>query len=175
VVADAVGCHGDVDVAIVAFGQLGDGKLTDVIAAMDLVTVNVAGAVASCIAVANRMRHQGHGTLIVLSSVAGVRVRKANALYGATKAGLDGFALGLADDLHGSGVRVVVVRPGFVHSAMTAGMKAAPFATTPAKVAEATVKGMRSNARVVWVPSILRLLFAGFQTLPASIWRKMPG
>ena len=79
----------------------------------------------------------------MLSSVAGERVRKANFVYGSSKAGLDGFAQGLGDALAGSGASVLVVRPGFVHSQMTEGMKAAPFATTPAAVAEATVARAR--------------------------------
>ena len=97
---------------------------------------------ASALAVAAQFRRQGHGRLVVLSSVAGERVRKANFVYGSSKAGLDGFAQGLGDALAGSGASVLVVRPGFVHSQMTEGMKAAPFATTPAAVAEATVKAL---------------------------------
>ena len=88
----------------------------------------------------------------MLSSVAGERVRKANFVYGSSKAGLDGFAQGLGDALAGTGASVLVVRPGFVHSSMTAGMKAAPFATTPAAVADATVKALAHGRRTVWVP-----------------------
>lgn len=119
-----VAAHGDLDVVVLAFGQLGDGEATgrDVADAAHLAQVNFTGAVSASIAVANQLRAQGHGTLVVLSSVAGERVRKANFVYGATKAGLDGFAQGLGDSLVGSGARVLVVRPGFVHSAMTAGM-----------------------------------------------------
>ncbi len=81
----------------------------------------MAGAVSSGLAAANRLREQGHGTLVVLSSVAGERVRAENLVYGATKAGLDGFAQGLGDALQGTGARVMVVRPGFVHTRMTEG------------------------------------------------------
>ena len=83
--------------------------------------VNFTGAVSASLAVAAQLRRQGHGRLVVLSSVAGERVRKANFVYGSSKAGLDGFAQGLGDSLVGTGARVLVVRPGFVHSAMTAG------------------------------------------------------
>jgi NAD(P)-dependent dehydrogenase (short-subunit alcohol dehydrogenase family) len=99
------------------------------VAAADLVTVNFAGAVSVLLALARVMRRQGHGRIVVLSSVAGERVRPANMVYGSTKAGLDGFALALGDSLVSSGVSVLVVRPGFVRSAMTQGMDAAPFAT----------------------------------------------
>ena len=117
---------------------------------------------------------QGHGRLVVLSSVAGERVRKANFVYGSSKAGLDGFAQGLGDALAGTGASVLVVRPGFVHSAMTAGLKPAPFATTPAAVADATVAALAKGRRTVWVPGILRFVFSAFRHLPGPIWRRLP-
>jgi decaprenylphospho-beta-D-erythro-pentofuranosid-2-ulose 2-reductase len=132
------------------------------------------GAVAAGVAAANTLRRQGHGALVVLSSVAGERVRKGNVVYGATKAGLDAFAQGLGDALDGSGVRVLVVRPGFVHSKMTTGLKAAPLATTPEKVAEAVVKGLRSRRRTVWVPGPLRAVMSVFRHLPGAVWRRLP-
>lgn len=168
--------HGDIDVVVLAFGQLGDPAVvhSDPVAAAALVQVNVAGAVSASIATANLLRRQGHGTLVVLSSVAGERVRKANFVYGSTKAGLDGFAQGLGDSLAGSGARVLVVRPGFVHSAMTKGLPSVPFSSTPDQVAVATVKALRSGRRTVWVPGILRFVFSAFRHLPGPIWRRMP-
>jgi len=138
VVASVVERHGDVDLAIVAFALLGDGEATsrDVAAAAEIAHVNFTGTITATIAVANRMRTQGHGGIVLLSSVAGERVRSANPVYGGTKAGIDGFAQGFGDELAGDGVHMMIVRPGFVHSAMTVGKKAAPFATTPEKVAE---------------------------------------
>ena len=135
---DLAARHGDLDVVIVAFGQLGEQSDLDgdAAAAAALAQVNFAGAVSASMATAARFREQGHGQLVVLSSVAGERVRKANFVYGSTKAGLDGFAQGLGDSLVGTGASVLVVRPGFVHSAMTAGLKPAPFATTPEAVAD---------------------------------------
>lgn len=167
--------HGDLDIVIVAFGQLGDADslAVDPRAAAALADVNFTGAVAVCTAVAARFRHQGHGRLVVLSSVAGVRVRKANYVYGATKAGLDGFALGLGDALAGSGASVLVVRPGFVRTRMTAGIDAAPLATTAEAVAAATVAALGAGRRIVWVPPALRPLFAVLGILPARIWRRL--
>ena len=109
--------------SIVAFGQLVDqAELDDdPAAAAAMVDVNYTGAVSVCLAVAAQFRRQGHGRLVVLSSVAGERVRKANFVYGSSKAGLDGFAQGLGDALAGTGASVLVVRPGFVHSRMTQG------------------------------------------------------
>jgi decaprenylphospho-beta-D-erythro-pentofuranosid-2-ulose 2-reductase len=168
--------HGDLDVVILAFGQLGDNEvaLADPVVAADLSHVNFTGAVSASVAVANQLRSQGHGTLVVLSSVAGERVRKGNAVYGATKAGLDGFAQGLGDSLVGTGAKVLVVRPGFVHTAMTAGAKPAPFATTADKVAAATVAGLRKGRRTVWAPGILRFVFMALRHVPGPIWRRLP-
>lgn len=175
-VDDVVARHGDLDVVVLAFGRLGDQQHLedDPRAAVDLVHVNFTAAVGISLVVARRLREQGHGTLIVLSSVAGERVRKANFVYGATKAGLDGFAQGLGDSLEGSGARVLVVRPGFVHSAMTSGLPPAPFATTPDAVAEATLAGLRQGRRTVWAPGILRWVFMVLRHVPGPLWRRLP-
>ena len=89
--------------------------------------------------VAERCRAQGHGMLVVLSSVAGERVRRSNYLYGSTKAGLDAFATGLGEDLRGSGVMVLVVRPGFVHTTMTEGLPVPPLSVDADDVASVIV------------------------------------
>ena len=93
---------------------------------------------------------------MVFSSVAGVRVRRANYVYGSAKAGLDGFASGLADALHGTGVRLLIARPGFVIGRMTEGMTPAPMSSTPEQVAAATARALAKGRRVVWIPWALR-------------------
>jgi len=175
VVDDVFTRYGDIDLVLLAFGVLGDQDCFDhdPAAAAAAATTNFVGAVSAGLAVAEQFRAQGHGTLVVLSSVAGVRVRADNLVYGATKAGLDGFAHGLGDRLAGSGARVLVVRPGFVHSKMTAGMKAAPMATTPEAVAEAVTDGLRRGTSVVWAPAKLRLVFTVLRVLPRPIWRRL--
>src|SRR5205823_3951277 len=110
---------------------------------------NYVGVVSVGLEVAARLRQQGHGTVVLLSSVAGERVRKANFVYGSTKAGADGFAQGLGDALAPFGARVLIVRPGFVPTKLTAGMKPAPLATTPDAVADAVVKGIASGREIV--------------------------
>jgi decaprenylphospho-beta-D-erythro-pentofuranosid-2-ulose 2-reductase len=166
--------HGDLDVVVQAFGQLGSGDVNvDPVAASALVDVNMAGAVSSGLAVAARMRAQGHGVLVVISSVAGVRTRPSNFVYGATKAGQDAFATGLGHALTGSGARVMTVRPGFVRSAMTAGLDEAPFACDPSDVADAVASGLRGRKAVVWAPGKLRYLFGVLRLLPDAIWRRL--
>jgi len=135
---------------------------------------NLLGAVSALTVLGERVRTQGHGDLVVLSSVAGERVRRSNFVYGASKAGLDGFATGLADALHGSGARLLVVRPGFVVGKMTAGLPAAPLSTTPEAVAEATVKGLRGTGTVIWVPAPLRLVMSVLRHVPRPVFRRLP-
>ena len=172
---DLAARHGDLDLVIVAFAQLGDPERvgSDARAAAELATVNFTGAVSASVAAANLLRRQGHGTLLVISSVAGERVRKENYVYGGTKAGLDGFAQGLSDSMVGSGARVVILRPGFVHTSMTVGRKPAPFSTTVAAVAEQTVAGLRRGKRIIWAPGILRYVMAVLRHLPTPVWRKV--
>lgn len=168
--------HGDLDVVVVAFGVLGsqDEYEADPDAAVAAVHVNYTGAVSACLRVAETMRSQGHGRLAVLSSVAGERVRAANFVYGSSKAGLDAFSQGLGDSLAGSGVSVTVIRPGFVHSRMTRGMKSTPFSSTPRQVGERAVAGMRAGHHTVWVPGVLRYVFIVLRHLPRPVFRRLP-
>jgi len=167
--------HGDIDVVIAAFGVLGDQATFDAdpAAGAAAAQANYVGAVSSLLAVAARLRAQGHGTIVVLSSVAGERTRKANYVYGSSKAGLDAFAQGLGDALVGTGAGVLVVRPGFVKGRMTAGMDPAPLATTPDAVAGAVVAALAARREVVWAPAPLRWVMAGFRHLPRAVWRKV--
>lgn len=175
-VADLARRHGDLDVAVVAFGQLGSQADfdDDPEAAAKIANVNYTGAVVATLALAQQMKRQGHGHIAVLSSVAGERGRAANYVYGSTKAGLDAFAQGLGDALAASGVGVTVIRPGFVHSKMTRGLKSAPFASTPRQVAEVAVKGIRAGKHTVWAPPILRYVFMALRHTPRPIFRRLP-
>jgi decaprenylphospho-beta-D-erythro-pentofuranosid-2-ulose 2-reductase len=174
-VAAAVELVGDLDVVVDAFGVLGDQSAyeADPLSAARAAAVNYTGHVSVGLSVAARLREQGHGALVVLSSVAGVRVRRANFVYGSAKAGLDGFAQGLADSLHGSGARVLVVRPGYVATRMSRHVDPAPFPATPAQVAEAVSRGLRGNATTVWAPRVLRPLFTGMRLMPRPLWRRL--
>lgn len=167
---------GDVDVVVDAIGVLGSQEAfwADPSLAAASVTANFTGHVSLGLEIADRLRRQGHGTLVVLSSVAGTRARKANFVYGAAKAGLDAFAQGLGDSLHGTGAEVMVVRPGFVRTKMTAGMADAPFTVGADDVAEAVVDGLRRGRETVWVPALLGPVAFGLRLLPRAVWRRMP-
>ena len=95
-------------------------------------------------------------------------------VYGSAKAGLDAFARGLADSLHGTGVRVVLVRPGFVTGRMTAGMDPAPMATTPAAVGAAVAAALAGRGgKTVWVPRALAGLATALRLIPRPVWRRL--
>jgi short-subunit dehydrogenase len=175
-VASIIAEHGPIGTAVLAFGVLGDQARaeTDVAHAVSVIHTDYVAQVSLLTELAVAMRAAGRGSLVVFSSVAGVRVRRANYVYGSAKAGLDGFASGLADALHGTGVRLLIVRPGFVTGRMTAGMKPAPLSSTPAQVAAATARALTKGRRTVWVPWGLQPLFFGMRLLPQFLWRRMP-
>lgn len=168
--------HGPIGTAVLAFGILGDQALAekDPAHAVAIVHTDYVAHVSLLTVLAATMRSAGSGAIVVFSSVAGVRVRRANYVYGSAKAGLDGFCSGLADALHGTGVRLLTVRPGFVIGRMTAGMDPAPFSSTPAQVATATARALAKRRRTAWVPAILRPVFAVMRVLPQSVWRRLP-
>ena len=167
---------GDFDLVLVAFGILGDQATAerDAAAATEIARVNYLGAVSVTVPIAQRLRTQGHGAIVALSSVAGERARRSNFVYGSSKAGLDAFFQGLGDSLQGSGVHVMVVRPGFVHTKMTTGLEPAPLATTPDAVADAIVRGLARRADTVWVPPALRYVMTVLRHLPRPVFRKLP-
>ncbi|MFI5874189.1 decaprenylphospho-beta-D-erythro-pentofuranosid-2-ulose 2-reductase [Streptomyces sp. NPDC051445] len=168
--------EGDVDLVLLAFGVLGDqaNDERDPSAAVRVAQTNYTGAVSAGLIGARALQTQGHGSLVVLSSVAGERARRSNFVYGSSKAGLDAFAQGLGDALHGTGVHVMVVRPGFVRTKMTAGREEAPLATTPEAVATAVELGLRRRSETVWVPGVLRVVMSALRHTPRGLFRRLP-
>ena len=175
-VAAVIADHGPIDTAVLAFGILGDQDRAEADAAHAVAVVHTdyVAQVSLLTHLAAAMREAGRGALVVFSSVAGVRVRRANYVYGSAKAGLDGFASGLADALHGTGVRLLIARPGFVIGRMTQGMTPAPLSSTPEQVAAATARALATGRRTVWIPWTLRPIFFAMRLLPQFVWRRMP-
>lgn len=168
---------GEITVAVLAFGILGDQDVAerDPDAAARILHTDFVAQAALLTVLAEQMKTRQRGVLVAFSSVAGQRVRRANYVYGSAKAGLDGFASGMADALHDTGVTLVIPRPGFVIGRMTDGMDPAPFSSTPDQVADAVVERVvarRSGA--VWIPWQLRVMFAVARLVPQPVWRRMP-
>ena len=174
----AVDLVGELDVVICAVGMLGHhaGLAMSPTDADLLIRTNFTGPASALSAVGQALERQGHGTIIVLSSIAAARARRSNFVYGSGKAGLDAFAQGLGDALIDTDVRVHVVRPGFVVSKMTTGLEPAPMASTPEAVADAVVDLLdaRTN-RIAWVPPRLGPMMAVLRNVPAPLWRRIAG
>lgn len=162
-----------VDLAVVAFGLLGDaGTWRDQVAAVRVAQTNYAAAVSVGVLLGQALAAQGHGQIVALSSVAGERVRRSNPVYGSSKAGMDGFFLQLGVLLEGSGVQVLVVRPGAVRGRMTAGRRV-PLSTTPRRVARASMAALRRRRTMIRVPAVFGPIMAVYRHLPASVANRL--
>jgi decaprenylphospho-beta-D-erythro-pentofuranosid-2-ulose 2-reductase len=168
--------HGGFDVVVLAFGVQGDQQRAelDTAHALEIIETNHLGAVSAGLEVARLLRAQGHGSLVVLSSAAAERTRRSLFVYASSKAGLDSFALGLADALRPAGVHVLVVRPGFVHTKLTAGLRPPPLSTTPDAVAEVVERGLQRGSRIVWAPPPMRWLMVVLRHLPHAVFSRLP-
>jgi decaprenylphospho-beta-D-erythro-pentofuranosid-2-ulose 2-reductase len=175
-VIDEAWAEGDIDVAIVAFGVLGDAEelWQNQRKAVQAAEINYTAAVSVGVLLGEKMRAQGFGQIIVMSTVAGERVRRSNFVYGSTKAGLDGFYLGLGEALREHGVRVLVIRPGQVRTRMSAHVKEAPLTVDKEYVAELAVTSAAKGKELVWAPAAFRYVMVVLRHIPRSIFRKLP-
>src|SRR5882757_3620109 len=179
---DGVGGPRDIDVAIVAFGLLGDAEelWQNQRKAVQVAEINYTAAVSVGVLLGEKMRAQGFGQIIAMSTVAGERVRRSNFVYGSTKAGLDGFYLGLGEALRPSGVRVLVIRPGQVRTTTTIEhwkstcVKEAPFTVDKEAVAELAVTSAAKGKELVWAPGTFRHVMMVLRHIPRPIFRKLP-
>jgi decaprenylphospho-beta-D-erythro-pentofuranosid-2-ulose 2-reductase len=173
---------GDIDVAIVAFGLLGDAEelWQNQTKAVQIAEINYTAAVSVGVLLGEKMRAQGSGRIIAMSSAAGERVRRSNFVYGSTKAGLDGFYLGLGEALREFGVRVLVIRPGQVRTSTTiahwkaTGAREAPFTVDKEYVAELAVTASAKGKELVWAPGTFRYVMMVLRHVPRPIFRKLP-
>ena len=165
---------GDFDVALIAFGVLGEQSRAerDGAAAVEIAQSNYLGAVGVARAGgAAAARAQGHGTIVVLSSVAGERARRSNFVYGSTKAGLDAFFQGLGDALVGTGASVIVVRPGFVHTKMTEGCDRRRSPRRRRRSPRRSSAASSAATEIVWVPPALRWVMTALRHVPRPLFR----
>lgn len=172
----ATAVSGDIDVAIVAFGILGEAEelWQDQAKAVRAAELNYSGAVSVGVLLGQRMKAQGYGQIIALSSVAGERVRRSNFVYGSTKAGFDGFYLNLGVALREFGVKVLVVRPGMVRTRMSAGVKEAPLTVNKEDVARLTVKAVDEGKSLIWAPPVFQFVMMALKSIPRPIFNKLP-
>lgn len=173
---DAAWAGGDVDIAIVAFGIMGEQEEVwqEQKQAVLEAQINYTAAVSVGVLLGQRMKAQRYGQIIAMSSAAGMRVRRSNFVYGSTKAGLDGFYLNLGEALAPFGPRVLVIRPGMVRTRMSAGMKEAPLTVDRGEVAKLAVTAVTRKKPVVWAPPAFELVMLVLRHIPRPIFRKLP-
>ncbi len=141
--------------------------------AYQLMMVNFAGTIAFCEHARKRLLAGNGGTLCVFSSVAGDRARKPVVLYGASKAGLSAYLEGLDHKFRSEGLVTVCVKPGFVKTGMTAGLKPPPFAGEPDEVAKQVAKAIDRGTPVVYAPGMWRLVMMVIRMLPRFVMRRI--
>lgn len=175
-VVDKAFAEGDIDITLVAFGVQGDNEQgwTDVEAAREVAEINYVAPITLGVRLAEKLRKQGHGHLVVMSSPAAERARRSNFVYGSSKAGLDSFYTGLTYALRSSGVQVTVVRPNFVRTKLTEGLKPAPMAQAPDEVASVIMDAVRQGKEQVWAPAQMRWVMTVLRHLPRVIFRRLP-
>lgn len=175
-VIDKAFAAGDIDLAIVAAGVQFDDEAVwqDHAKAVTEVTINYTAAVSVGVLLGEKFKAQGHGQIVAMSSVAGERVRRSNFVYGSSKAGLDGFYLGLGEALAPYNTRVLVVRPGQVRTRLSAHVDEAPLTVNKDDVAKAVAKGVDAGKEIIWVPGPFRFIMMGLRHVPRPVFRKLP-
>lgn len=174
--ASAWSTFGSIDVAIVAHGTLPDQSRAEIEIpyAITEFRTNAESVIACLIALAAKFEIQGNGVLAVIGSVAGDRGRASNYLYGAAKAALDTFTSGLRARLFKSGVHVLIVKPGFVATAMTADLDLPALLTvTPEKVSLHIQRGINKRKNVLYTPWFWTLIMLIIRWLPIAVFKRL--
>lgn len=164
------------EVAVCVVGRLGEQREneTDLETAVGVMRANYEGPATILAVVANLFQTRGSGTIIGVSSVAGDRGRATNYVYGSAKAGFTAFLSGLRNRLAGKGVHVMTVKPGFVATRMTEGMKLPPALTaTPEAVAERVYASFLKRRNVVYVKPVWRPVMGVIGSIPEGIFKKL--
>jgi decaprenylphospho-beta-D-erythro-pentofuranosid-2-ulose 2-reductase len=171
----ATAALGGIDTVVVTAGLFAtQGRLEDDPEfARRLLTADFANTVVFCEEARRRLLARGGGTLCVFSSVAGERGRKPVVIYGAAKAGLTHYLEGLDHKFRARGLRTICVKPGFVRTGMTEGLKAPPFAGEPDAVAARALRAIDQGKPVVYAPGIWALIMFVIRMLPRFVMRKI--
>ena len=175
VVSEAFRTLGEVNLVLVAHGDLPDQKACEASAKLALrsFSVNALSVVSLLTELANRLEAQGHGTIAVISSVAGDRGRRSNYVYGSAKGAVSLFLQGLRSRLHPSGIRVVTINPGFVDAPMTAHIKKGFLWASPERVARGIVRAVSRPRDVVYLPWFWRWIMLVVRVLPEGVFKRL--
>lgn len=164
-----------IDVVLIAHGTLSDQAACEhsVTAMLQEFNTNGLSTLAMLTDIANRMTQQGHGTIAVISSVAGDRGRPSNYVYGSAKAAVSAFLEGLRARLAKSGVQVLTVKPGFVDTPMTAAFKKGALWAKPEQVAQGIVSAIEKRRDVVYLPWFWRYIMLIIRHIPEFIFKRL--
>ncbi len=173
---DAAFAGGDIDVAIVAFAVDFDAEelWQNQRKAVLLAQVNYTGSVSIGVLLGERLKAQGHGQIIAMSSVAGLRPRRSNFVYGSSKAGFDGFYLNLGLALEPFGASVLVIRPGMVRTKFSAHVKEAPLTIDKDVIARLAVDAALKGKTLIYAPAPWGFVSFGLKNVPQPIFKKLP-
>jgi decaprenylphospho-beta-D-erythro-pentofuranosid-2-ulose 2-reductase len=164
----------DIDVAILASGYLGEvGTDTLLRETSKQILINYHSPAMIFSKLFERFRFQKHGKILVITSVAGIRPRISNFVYGSAKSGLDFLLRGSQNECKKNNFIVSILRPGFVESKMTLGLKPPAFSIKPDRVAEDAVKGLLRQKKIIYSPGILKYIFMLLRFGPDFIFNKL--
>lgn len=166
---------GEVDIVLLAYGVLPDGARDhDAAVVHDTLMTNTVSAIHLLGLAAARLRAAGRGgSIAAISSVAGDRGRRGNALYGASKAALDAYLSGLRSRLADSGIQVTTLKPGFVDSPMTAHLDKGPLFASPARIADGIVRAIERRRDVAYLPAFWRLIMLVVRIIPEPLFKRL--
>jgi len=174
-VADIEAELGPLTVAVVAFGDMGDQKVaeSDALHLKRILDTNFTGAAALLEALAAPMAARGTGAIAVIGSVAGDRGRQSNYAYGSAKAGLEAYVSGLRNRLFKLGVHVMTVKPGFIDTRMTWGMKTKIPIASPEDISAAIVRGLDQRTDTLYYPHFWRLIMGVIRAIPERAFKRL--
>jgi decaprenylphospho-beta-D-erythro-pentofuranosid-2-ulose 2-reductase len=146
---------------------------SDAVERARILETNFTGPVGLLERLAAELEHRRAGWICVVSSVAGDRGRASNYLYGSAKAGLSAYVDGLRGRLFRAGVRVTLVKPGFVDTGMTWGLPGVRGAVAPERVARGIRRAVDHRRDTVYLPGAWRLVMAVIRAIPERIFKRL--
>jgi decaprenylphospho-beta-D-erythro-pentofuranosid-2-ulose 2-reductase len=175
VLNEAIATLGSIDIVLIAHGTLSDQAAceSDVALTLSEINTNALSSIALLTQLANTLQAQGHGTLAVISSVAGDRGRQSNYVYGCAKAMLNTFLQGLRNRLHADGIQVLTIKPGFVNSPMTAEFDKGLLWAEPETIASGIVKAIDKGKHEVYLPFFWRYIMLLIRQLPERLFVRL--
>ena len=174
-IAQAEAALEGLDTILIAHGTLSDQKACEASfeETLEELQTNCLSVISLLTLVANRFEEQKHGTIAVISSVAGDRGRQSNYVYGTAKAAVSTFLQGLRNRLYRSGVTVITIKPGFVDSPMTADFRKGPLWVSPENVGRGIYRAIHRKSNVIYLPWFWKFIMVGIRLMPERLFKKM--